>query len=480
MEGTVRTVLYFSILGICSVLTTAIIIILRFKKKFPEKSWVIATIDTIMLPMRVFHIGPFQRGEWTYEKAMAAAEEATGLHDWGDRTFIEAYKSLQAGKIHNRLRMTNLGQFVVQNEFEMIMGRRLRAVEYLKRHPEIVNIKIKDPVFVFGLGRSGTTFTHHLLSMDPESRSPLLWELMYPVPELKEDDKNVGKEKFKILHTIDRDVRAKRLRDRLKVRNVLGQDGMEQMHEVGADLPEECLHAMCDEFPTGANHVFTLLNDWELYMKRSVDAGDAVRGYKWYKKLLQILMYQTGESEQSRRWVLKSPLHILFLPQLFEVFPDAKLVWAHRHPCPTVTSMCTLIKALHGMYFDRDTLFVNDHGKNIHNLTKYLLPKVEKELKELNIPIAHVLYQNLIADPVGTVRHVYKEFGWEVTPEYEVVLQQFLKDNADRRAKIAERKGLSKTKLNIYHPSEFGLTVDELNEGVFDEYAKRFNITSPK
>lgn len=323
----VRLILYFIALNTVLIVVAAVIMLVQFKRKFPEKSWVIALIDTIMFPLRVLRIGPFKRGEWTYEKSMQHAEEVTGLHDWGDRAFVESYKTLHAGRIHKRLKFTNLGQFIMQNEFEMIMCRRLRAIDYLKSHPEIEKIEIKEPVFVFGLGRSGTTFTHHLLSMDPKVRSPTLWELMFPVPEFKEDDHKLSKEKFKTMHTIDREMRAKRLRDRLKIRSVLGQDGMEQMHEVGADLPEECLHALCDEFPTGANHVFTLLNDWELYMKRSVDAGDVIRGYKWYKKLLQILMYQMGETGAPRRWVLKSPLHILFLPQLKAAFPDAKLVW---------------------------------------------------------------------------------------------------------------------------------------------------------
>lgn len=326
-EEKIRLILYFVVLNTVLVFVAAAIMVFQFKRKFPEKSWTIALVDTIMFPLRKFRIGPFKRGEWSIANSMAHAEEVTGLHDWGDRTFVEAYKALHAGRIHKRLRFTNLGQFIMQNEFEMIFGRRLRAIDYLKRHPEIEKIQIKEPIFVFGLGRSGTTFTHHLLSMDPNARSPLLWELMFPVPELKEDDRNLSKEKFKTLHFIDRDMRAQRLRDRLKIRSVLGQDGMEQMHEVGADLPEECLHALCDEYPAGVNHIFTFLNDWELYMKRSIEAGDAARGYKWYKKLLQILTYQMGDSENPRRWVLKSPLHILFLPQLIEAFPDAKLVW---------------------------------------------------------------------------------------------------------------------------------------------------------
>lgn len=41
-----------------------------------------------------------------------------------------------------------------------------------------------EPVFVMGLPRTGTTFIHRLLSLDPKVRAPLLWELLAPVPSV--------------------------------------------------------------------------------------------------------------------------------------------------------------------------------------------------------------------------------------------------------------------------------------------------------
>lgn len=51
--------------------------------------------------------------------------------------------------------------------------------------------------------------------------------------------------------------------------------------------------------------------------------------YATYKKQLQLLTFQVGGEERKspKRWVLKCPLHINFLKELAEVFPDAKLVW---------------------------------------------------------------------------------------------------------------------------------------------------------
>src|SRR6185295_10744820 len=37
-----------------------------------------------------------------------------------------------------------------------------------RRHPEIAEVEVAPPIFITGLGRSGTTFLHSLLSRDPD------------------------------------------------------------------------------------------------------------------------------------------------------------------------------------------------------------------------------------------------------------------------------------------------------------------------
>lgn len=76
---------------------------------------------------------------------------------------------------------------------------------------------------------------------------------------------------------------------------------------------------------------------------------------------------------------------------------------------------------------------------------------------------------------------MYEHFGWEFSAEYGSVLQTFLKDNAARRAKIAAAKGIKGSEpLNLYHPAEYGLRAEQLSEGVFKDYADRYELTSSK
>ena len=58
----------------------------------------------------------------------------------------------------------------------------------------ITNNPIRKPIFIVGLPRTGTTFLHRLLSLDPENTAPVTWELMDPVPRVKDDlDKDAKK-----------------------------------------------------------------------------------------------------------------------------------------------------------------------------------------------------------------------------------------------------------------------------------------------
>lgn len=60
---------------------------------------------------------------------------------------------------------------------------RLKKIKYLKEfQTDILKIPIHNPIFIFGLPRTGTTFLHRLLSLDPSSRAPLLWELTNGTP----------------------------------------------------------------------------------------------------------------------------------------------------------------------------------------------------------------------------------------------------------------------------------------------------------
>jgi len=49
-----------------------------------------------------------------------------------------------------------------------------------------------------------------------------------------------------------------------------------------------------------------------------------------------------------------------------------------------------------------------------------------KNIIESKLPCADVLYHDLVKDPLQTVKNVYKQFGWEVSAEYETIIKDYL------------------------------------------------------
>ena len=227
----------------------------------------------------------------------------------------------------------------------MCLSRRLTFVKYLKENPVVTTIPVNSPVFVMGLPRTGTTLLHRLLSLDPAVRAPLTWELLNPVPRVNGQSGSVDDIKA---HVKDRHSRFKYVEKVIETRRFLGDDSLAHIHEVAADLPEECLLCLTDHLPC----LPMLLYDDYLNIDAFL-AVDATPAYTTYRKYLQLLSYQTNDFNNNnnvlepKRWMLKCPIHMFYPKQLAKAFPDAKLIWNHRHPVSAVPSLCSLLKAFH-------------------------------------------------------------------------------------------------------------------------------------
>lgn len=169
--------------------------------------------------------------------------------------------------------------------------------------------------------RSGTTFVHRLLSLDPRSHGPVTWEIVNGVPGVPTSASDDELER-------DRASRKEVMKQRVAQKLALGMKTVEQFHEIGYDLEEECLFGMNDEAPIGLHYIWCATVDKENY-DASVSSSQIVRAYQSWKRQLQLMMFQRrGEQAKNpKRWVLKCPLHINYIKELAEVFPDAKLVW---------------------------------------------------------------------------------------------------------------------------------------------------------
>ena len=153
--------------------------------------------------------------------------------DTDKASFIERYSiARQWGLQRSKAKYSPTGYVLALNTLQRRMEDRLRIVDYMNKHPEVRDVKIKPPIFAVGFPRTGTTFLHELLGLHPGVRMHYTWEQMSPVP-LTNDTSIEALSK-------DRKTRYLSNKSRMQFFLALAGDSIQNIHRVGYDEPEEC------------------------------------------------------------------------------------------------------------------------------------------------------------------------------------------------------------------------------------------------
>jgi len=363
------------------------------------------------------------------ESVCKAAVKQTGLTDLGDPHYREGLLRLLESAEQDA-NLNPLGRYMARNIIINYLVQRLRLIEIRKREPEVFEEPLRPPLLVTGLGRSGTTFLHNMLALDPAQRALPQWLLYRPFPTRQRSGDGP-------------DPRIAEMERDLRLRQPLFAD-LDSKHYVRADTYEECILALGLTFNS---LIFsTLLPVWgyfEWYLRRE----NSVQKYREYRWLLQYFQSQ----DRDRRLALKAPAHSGNLEALLQAVPGALVIQTHRDPVTCVASGCSLISTFNLAVTDeidlsRMTSLIMDWFElwSEHNLA------FRAEHPDL---IYDVYYDALVSDPVETVRGIYSHFGLPWTDVYASELASYIEKNP---------KGKHGT--HRYAASEYGLTEAEIAE----------------
>ncbi|KAJ3032399.1 hypothetical protein HDU99_010937 [Rhizoclosmatium hyalinum] len=150
--------------------------------------------------------------------------------------------------------------------------------------------------------------------------------------------------------------------------------------------------------------------------------------------------------------ILKSPLHCNSLQALFSVFPDARVVQMHRDVTKVVPSCALTISRMESYKIADGVIDAQEYGKAIllrmvqmtqsvnqfrslvNNGQVKLIPNVAADVN-LKTHIVKpeqfldVEYDDLVTDPVATVRSIYKHYSMTITPEFEDAMKLYMLEN---------------------------------------------------
>src|SRR3546814_17115623 len=100
---------------------------------------------------------------------IAAASAATGLSDFGDPAALDGLERLVKSS-NEEAQLSPAGAQRWMGNLIGIATNRLRPVDNMKKHPELLESTVETPMFVCGLPRTGTPQTINRLSAEARKR----------------------------------------------------------------------------------------------------------------------------------------------------------------------------------------------------------------------------------------------------------------------------------------------------------------------
>ena len=357
---------------------------------------------------------------------ITAARHETGLSDLGADFWDEPLERL-LHSLNREARLHPIGYFISRKRIINLLSVRLRAEHWFKQHPEILDQEILPTMVIIGLQRTGTTKLHRLLTADPDNRVLRSWEAINPAP----------------FHSglLKKDRRVRSARTTEKALRMIAP-GFFAIHPVEFTAPEEDILLLDVTFLSTTPEATAHVPSYASWLE-TVDQSSA---YEYGGKLLKLLQWQ----HPGKRWILKSPHHLEFLPLVEKYFHHPRFLWTHRDINECIPSFLSMVSYSRSIFSERVSMQeVSDHWvrKTSYMLKKGLSFRNQPGKQDLFTDIA---YQELVSDPISQLERVYRLFGG--IPDS--LRQRFLK------AEAANPYG--KYGIHEYSLRDFNLDTDEL------------------
>ena len=373
------------------------------------------------------------------EALVDAARKQTGLSDFGGDTWRAALEIL-IDSANREAKLNDMGRASLASHVVTLLVNRLQVSDWIRCNPEILRQRIERPLFVVGLGRTGSTRLQYLLAQDPANRSLRRFESVRscPIP-------GAG--------SAEPDPRIAIMEKEDEAAGLLIPE-FKSIHHEPVDGPTECVMLFRQEFRSFCFESQWALPTWgEWFM-----SCDMAPAYAYHQRVLQLLQWQIPG-----RWILKSPVHSIALDALVAAYPDARFVMTHRDPLQVVASTCSLALTLVGLGSDADhrayviRRWAELAQTQLARIMDFRARHPERVFHDLH-------YRALVADPLGAVRGIYERFGLELTPLAE-----------SRISAYAAAHSQGEFGAHRYSVAEFGLDTPR-ERGRFTDYCERFGI----
>jgi hypothetical protein len=319
------------------------------------------------------------------EGILRAGEERAGRAADPKQPWIAALQVL-VGSATQEGGLSAPGRAAFAGTLVELVDERLRAEGLLEAHAEIGERPLPVRFAVAGMGRSGTTLTHRLLSCDPDVAFTPTWQAMRPVPAGRTppaDD--------------PRRLAIRRFIDELAAVNPEAL----RIHPLDADAPEEEVFLLQHSFATMLFGLNCPLPTYDAWLAESDNLG----AYEFAFDLVRLNEW-AADAPSGRPRVMKSPQFLLDLNAVLRAAPDAVVALTHRDPGDLAGSYCST--------------YANSRRRSVAEFDPVQLGRERLEQLQLMANravdvseraqpgrIVDVYYADLVRDPMSVIEMLY-------------------------------------------------------------------------
>ena len=124
--------------------------------------------------------------------------------------------------------------------------------------------------------------------------------------------------------------------------------------------------------------------------------------------LLRIYFYFAQQARGVERIVEKTPDHIFRLPEIELTFPDAKLLFIHRHPIDVFTSYRRRLQNSINLQLDQSKIqWLKISPSSFCNFYKSCIERALKEERSNSAKLLLIKYEDFTNNPQATLHHIF-------------------------------------------------------------------------
>ncbi|MFC1762691.1 sulfotransferase [Planctomycetota bacterium] len=345
------------------------------------------------------------------DRLLSQARRRTGLEDFGPDDFLEPF-NLLVQCYNTEAKLNFIGRLSAKIYLLQLLENRLRLEHDRKEYPEIAKQKIQSPVFILGLPRTGSTLLFELMALNPALRAPMSWEVMLPSPPPQRS-------------TFTCDPRIKKA-DRLFAWVDRIAPDFRHIHAIGSCRPQECLAISAQSFRSIQFHTTHQVPTYQAWL----NDADLLPAYQYHRRMLQ--HFQAFGPQGT--WLLKAPAHIFGIKELFDVYPDARIVQTHRDPIPVAGSIASHCVSLRQAF--SETLDLDNIGTSWCRLWSMGLQRTlnfRRDHPEFETRFVDLPYEQLTHDPLDAVEKIHERFELSFEQEACKRVEEYLSANPKGR-----------------------------------------------